>query len=264
VKPLTVIPAFLREPQDLEALWVTLESLRASGADTDVMVVDDASPAPALVDEVQDATARLQFDLHRKEENEGFSRAVNVGLRRALQEGRDAVLANADLQFRWPGWLDAMLEQPNSKGNTPGVVGALLTYPSGLIQHAGIYFSWLRRSFDHIHRFAPAELPEAHVARVVPVTGALQLIRHATLMTVGLYDEDFRMGYEDVDFCVRALKDGVECVYCPQARAVHFESMFRGEQRGSAQVQRWEDESWRTFMTKHAKENFWRWVPSLS
>ncbi len=224
---LAVVPVYLRDDLDAELLARCLVSLYSTAPDAEVLVVDDGSPARHLVDQLTPVTAELGQRLVLKDENSGFSKTVNVGLRTALAEGHDALLVNQDIQFVEPGWLDAMLAS-QADGRPAGVVGGRLLYPNGLIQHAGIFYSRFHGSFDHRFRFAPADLPEANVTHRCPVTGARQLIRHETLATVGVYDETFVMGFEDVDFCLRALDAGIACVYEPTAWAYHHESAIRG------------------------------------
>ena len=47
------------------------------------------------------------------------------------------------------------------------------------------------------------------------------------LERVGPYDPEFRMGYEDVDYCLRVFQAGFACVYEPAISAIHHESLFR-------------------------------------
>jgi GT2 family glycosyltransferase len=226
-------------------------SLWGTAGAPDAVVVDDGSPARELVEMLGAACAELGFELVAKDANEGFARTVNVGLRRALEQGRDAVLVNADLEFTQAGWLEAMLARTDTQGRPAAVVGAKLVFPNGCIQHAGVYFSAADHRWWHRCAYAPGDLPEAQTPLLCPVTGALQLIRHATLETVGLYDEAFRMGFEDVDYCLRTFAAGLECIYEPAATAVHDESFFR--RREDETLARWHRESadrlilkWRT------------------
>jgi GT2 family glycosyltransferase len=261
VPSLAIVPTYLRSDQDLEVLLRCLVSLSVTAPELELLVVDDASPAAALVDQVALVIAELGGELHRKPENSGFSSTVNVGLRRALDWGQDAVLVNADIEFTTPGWWEAMRDRTDTQGRPAAVVGAFLTYPNGLIQHAGVTFSLLERKFLHRFRFGPAALPEAQRTTQCPVTGALQLIRHTALTQVGLYDEGFRMGLEDVDYCLRAFDAGLECIYEPRARAVHAESVFRG--RATKKIVDWQETSTRHLWTKYPHADFSRWVPAL-
>ncbi len=252
---LAVIPTFMRTPGDLEVTLRMLESLRATEPAIEVLFVDDGSPADVLVDELEAAASRFDSELIRVAENRGFSATVNVGLNRALETGQDAVLVNADIEFLHEGWADRMAAEDAS------IVGGLLLYPTGIIQHAGIFFSLLHRTFGHRYQYAPSNLPEAQVACTCPVTGALQFVRHACLEELGVYDEAFRMGFEDVDYCIRALVAGHDVVYQPEVRALHFESLFRGQT--NAKLAAWQEESWMTFMRKWKDQNFAQWVPAL-
>jgi GT2 family glycosyltransferase len=261
VPALAIVPTYLRSEQDLEVLLRCLVSLTVTAPELEVLVVDDASPAAHLIDQLAEVAPELGCELVRKPGNTGFSATVNVGLRRALEWGQDAVLVNADLEFTTPGWWEAMRLRTDTQGRPAAVVGALLTYPNGLIQHGGVFFSLLERRFDHRFRFAPGDLPEALQPTLCPVTGALQLIRHTTLATVGLYDEGFRLGLEDVDYCLRVFDAGLECIYEPSARAEHAESVFRG--RATKKIEGWHEDSTRHLWTKYAHADFSPWVPAV-
>lgn len=243
MKPLAIIPTYLSAPTDMEVLLDCLRTLRATAPAevVDVLLVDDGSPAQHQVDAIGNLVAEYDAELHRKKENSGFSKTVNVGLDLARDEGRDAILVNADIEFQAAGWVEAMVAQKDTKDEPAWVVGARLLYPNGLIQHGGVYFSFLHRYFDHAFKHAPQDLAEANVPRVCPVTGALQFIRHASLEEVGLYDERFTMGFEDVDYCLRVWQHGRDCIYQPAVWAVHHESMFRG--RPNEKIARWQAES---------------------
>jgi GT2 family glycosyltransferase len=258
---LCIVPTFLRSEEELEVLLKCLVSLSATAPDAEVMVVDDHSPERGLVDTLALICQELGFELVAQPENAGFSRTVNVGLRRALTAGRDAVLVNADIEFIDHGWLDRMRERTDTHGRPAAVVGARLLYPNGLIQHAGVYLSLLTRGWMHRFQYGPAELPEAQVACRCPVTAALQFIRYETLVQVGLYDEEYRMSFEDVDFCLRVFDADLECIYEPTVRAWHLESFFRSNP--SPQIRRWTLESVARMRAQWGTKDMSRWVPEV-
>jgi len=241
---------FLRTDLDVEVVLRCLVSLRETAPQLDVLVVDDCSPACKLVDLIKIAAQELGIELHRRVANGGFSRAVNVGLQRALDEGRDALLVNADIEFRRPDWLEPMLARTDTSGRPAAVVGARLLYPNGLLQHAGVYYSTLHRGWGHRFAFGPSDLREALVPCRCPVTGALQLIRHECLDAIGIYDESFRMGWEDVDYCLRVFGSGRECIYEPAACATHAEKIFRS--RCADGQEDWEQQSVSVLAGKYA------------
>ena len=262
VSVLAVVPTYLDKEIDAELLLRCLVSMAATAPELEVVVVDDGSPARHLVAQLGPVCAELGQRLVCKEENSGFSSTVNHGLRLALAEGKDALLVNQDVQFVDAGWLEAMVERTDSEGRPAAVVGAKLLYPNGLIQHGGIHHSRLYGWYDHRFHFGPADLPEANLPAVCPVTGALQLIRHATLEALGLYDESFIMGYEDVDYCLRVFDAGLECVYEPAAWALHHESALRGrlDDKNAA----WLKASAQRHKDKQADRDHSRFFPALT
>jgi GT2 family glycosyltransferase len=259
-KPLVIVPQYLTEESDIEVTMDAVRSVRKTVSDSvDILAVDDCSPQPELVDAIRGGFDRYETELVVKDENSGFSKTVNVGLQRALDEGRDAVLLNADVEISTPGWVKICQKAKDAHDRPAAIVGALLLYPSGLIQHAGIYFSLLTRTFDHMYKFGPANLPEALRTRVCPVTAAFQYIRHDTLVKVGLYDENFHMAHEDVDYCVRVFLAELQCVYEPRVRGFHAEAMFRG--KPSPKLAEWQEKSWIYFAQKYSTQSFAGMVP---
>lgn len=263
MKPLSIVPTYVRQSRDLEMLATTLTSLRAT-SDCPVLVIDDGSPERDLIEGISSLCERLDCEFVDKGRNEGFAATVNVGLRRALNEGLDAVLVNSDIEFGLTKEWNSLFQRQHDNNDRPAaVVGALLLYPNGLIQHGGIYFSILSRDFGHRFQFGPGNLPEAQHAAICPVTGALQFIRHSTLEQVGVYDESFKLGWEDVDYCVRVWLSGLSCVYQPGVRAVHHESFFRGAARADDRIREWTEYSWMRFVGKYADISFAEFVPNM-
>ena len=259
MKPLAVVPVYLARPEDVQTLLTCVRSLRATaGGSLDILLVDDCSPRPDLVALVEGEQGDLEFGLHRKEVNSGFAKTVNVGLRRCLAEGRDAVLVNQDIALHDDRWLDHMLEQVGGDGQgLASVVGGLLLYPGGTIQHAGVCRG-ISQPLSHIYRHAPGDLPEARTPRACPVTAALQFVRHECLQAIGVYDEDFPMGYEDVDYCLRTMLSGRACVYQPKIVADHVERSVRPQHPSHAA---WRDRGLTVLGAKHSPETLAAFVP---
>lgn len=255
---LGIVPTFLRQERDLEFAKETILSFRKSASLADLLIVDDGSPSKELVDKLTEFCWEqgVGVELELREENSGFSATVNVGLRRARKAEMHAVLINSDIQFFENGWLQTMLDNPAD------IVGAQLLFPNGLVQHAGVYYSVISRQFDHIFRMAPSTLAAVQEPRICPVTGALQLIRHSTLKQIGVYDDNFKMGYEDVDYCLTAFQAGLTCAYEPKAVAIHHEGMFR-HRDPSPKISEWTRRSWEYLHEKHGGEGFSDYCPTL-
>lgn len=254
-KPLIIIPTYANRAEHLSVLEACLSSARQT-ADADILIVDDVSPLPAAKVMLPKLAETYGAELHVQEENGGFSRAVNVGLRRAHEERRVSVLCNQDIQFVSPGWLARAVADPAP------VVGARLLFPNLLIQHGGVYFSLLHQYFDHLYRLAPHNLPEANVRHICPVTAALQIIDPEVLDAVGYYDEEFRLNLEDIEFCLRVFEAGLECAMNPTVVAIHHEGIVR-QKATDERMQKWMADSTVLFAQKVAHINLARYAHPL-
>jgi GT2 family glycosyltransferase len=256
---LAIIPVYLRKPVEFELLMRCLVSLTQTAPGVTPLVIDDGSPAGELVAQLDPLTREVGARLILKPDNTGFAKTVNVGLAAARDEGLDALLVNQDIQFLAAGWFEAMDACCGPDGRPAAIVGAKLLFPNMLLQHAGVYYSRLYRLFDHRWRMGPCDLPEADVPAAVPVTGALQLIRRACLVEVGLYDDGFDMGWEDVDYCIRTFAAGRYCMYEPRAVALHHESAIRGDVADDRHAQ-WFWNSKQRLTAKYTEADFARFA----
>jgi GT2 family glycosyltransferase len=251
--PLLIIPVYITSKEHGELLNTCVKSLRKT-TDAPVMLIDDGSPfkeqVVILFDHFDKTYDNLEF-VH-KAENKGFSTTVNIGLAEALRHDQDAVLVNADIEFKDYDWLK------NMQKTDADIVGARLLYPNTTIQHAGIYFSSIARGFDHRYQGAPHDLPEALVPCQCPVTGALQYLTHAVIEDIGIYDEEFRLGYEDVDYMIRAIQAGHKSIYNPSVVAIHHESAFR-----KGVHTEWQEESFMRLANKYKNTSFINIAPTM-
>jgi GT2 family glycosyltransferase len=199
----------------------TLRATLAGAGDGEVIVVDNASSdeTPQMLQEFP------WVRVVRNETNLGFAKANNQGAR--LARGRFLVLMNNDMEAH-PGWLKAMLDAAADPGI--GIVGAKLLFPDGTLQHAGVGFGPLRfgsvPAFAmHEHYKAPADVPQANVARDLQcVTAACMVTPRELFERMGGFDEAYWNGNEDVDYCLRVREAGLRVRYEPKAVLTHFES----------------------------------------
>ena len=124
-----------------------------------------------------------------------------------------------------------MLE--HSQREEIGCVGAKLYYPNDTIQHAGIIIG-LGGYAGHSHKHYPRENPGyfnrlSIVQNVSAVTAACLMIEKEIYEEVGGMDEvNFKVAYNDVDFCLRVLEAGYRNIFTPYAEMYHHESVSRG------------------------------------
>jgi len=198
-----------------------------SGVEYELIVVDNGSTDETrefLLKEQQAGRLRAIFN----EINLGFARACNVGALEAM--GRYIVFLNNDTE-PLEGWLRALVDAVE-EDRTTAVVGAKLLYPNGTVQHAGVVFmpdGYYPIRPVHAYQGFSRDTPQVNRRREVQaVTGACMLVRRDVFLALGGFDEEFRNGYEDVDFCLSVREAGYRVVYVPEAEVVHHESKTPG------------------------------------
>lgn len=215
-----IVPVFNR--CDLTRMCLEAVQQTLAGHRGEIIVVDDGS---------SDGTAAYLESLGRavrvirNRRNLGFAAACNRGVAQA--RGEFVVFLNNDTTPE-AGWLEPLLDEVRSSEAT-GVVGAKLLYPDRRIQHAGVAFSVPNGVPYNLFRGAPEDFePSCQRREYRAVTGACMLVRRSLFRALDGFDERYRNGFEDVDFCLRAREQGARVIYQPQSVVVHLEEQSEG------------------------------------
>ena len=223
-----VVPAY----RGLAQTRTCLESVLANPqrANFELVVVDDASPEPALSAWLGEMAAAGRITLLRNESNRGFVQSVNRGM--ALHPDRDVVLLNSDTEVA-NDWLDRLvtaLERDEKIATvTPLSNNATICsypfegWPDGLPGTLGL--AGLDRVVAAANPGRAIELPTA--------VGFCMLIARRALAQLGLFDAArFGRGYgEENDFCMRAMKAGWKHVLAADVFVYHEGSVSFSEER---------------------------------
>lgn len=226
----------------LELLKPCVEGIYATNAGTDfeVVVVDNGSTEAAACAWLAEAPGRLpNLRVVAAPGTFNWCHLNNIGMANA--QGDVLVFLNNDTEPRCQGWL-ARLSDVACRADV-GIVGALLLYPDGAIQHAGVVAGF-GGCADHVYKgthpehrhclFVPPRLPR----NVAAVTGACMAASRRAMQRLGPFDTDYRVAGGDVELCLRALKAGLLNVYLPDVRLVHYESQSRRRKDPQADVER--------------------------
>ena len=172
-----------------------------------------------------------------------YSQIINFGVKHA--KGDYLLLLNNDTEVISPDFIEEMmgyLQRPDA-----GVVGAKLYFADHLVQHAGILVG-VRGALAHANQDFSAKR-EGYLARAVrpgnfsAVTGACQMVRRDVFEQVGGYNEEFAVGFNDADFCLRVWEAGYRTIFTPYAELYHYEFTSRGrEEANEEKLRRWKRE----------------------
>jgi len=160
-------------------------------------------------------------------------------------KGEHILLLNNDIEVISPDWIEAMLEQ--SQRQNVGCVGAKLYYPNDTVQHAGVIIG-LGGYAGHSHKMYPRDNPGYFnrlnvVQNLSALTAACLMIKKSIYTEInGMDAVDFKVAYNDVDFCLRVLEKGYLNIFTPYAEMYHHESISRGYETTPEKIARFQTE----------------------
>ncbi len=151
--------------------------------------------------------------LIKNPKNLGYSKAVNIGLRRSKSDY--ILLSNSDIVLE-KNYLKEMVALSENDQQI-GIVGhlAFLKDNRKKLAFDGLrvnpYLSYHQYDLSGINKIRECDLP--------PAGGFL--VRREMLDEIGFLDEGFFLYFEDLDLCLRAKKFGWKVVFNPKAIAFH-------------------------------------------
>jgi GT2 family glycosyltransferase len=220
-------------------LDVALQSLAAQRfRDFGVLVVDDGSTDDSvawLEDRWPDVEVLSQ-------PNRGVTAALNVCLQTPATEL--VMLLNNDVELH-PDCLGELVGALDEHPEAGSAAAKLLDFDDRqVLDGAGDELDWR----GHGHRRGHGERDRGQYDQPQAIFGACAaaaLYRGSALATVGLFDEDFKAFFEDVDWALRAQLAGLSCRYVPSAIAYHMGSATLGKGLTDATTyQLWRNAVW--------------------
>jgi GT2 family glycosyltransferase len=185
-------------------------------ANYQMVVVDNGSldGTPRNVEELYS-----QVQLLRNGRNLGFAAGCNRGLRYALEQNAEYVLILNNDTIPPRDILARLVTQAESLP-AAGILTPTATPPS-CVEHgmptAGFCHRWTK---DFV-KVRPDQLLVRRPVMVDYVFGTAMFVRREVLERVGLFDEQYFMYYEDMDFCVRARRAGFQLFLLPDVEVLH-------------------------------------------
>lgn len=220
MKIATVILIYGKSP-NLEECLVGLKSARSPGIENEIIVVDNSK------------------------DNTGYSGGNNKGIRQALAGGAEAVLILNDDTKVDKSFISEITKASNDK--EAGLIAPKIYFYPGfefhkdrykpkelgkVIWYAGGMIDWdnclgVHRGVDEVDR-GQYQIKE----KTGFATGCAVLIKREVFEKIGLYNEDYFLYLEDLDFSVRVIKAGFKIIYQPGAVVWHKNAQSGGFRSG--------------------------------
>ena len=164
-----------------------------------------------------------------------YAKMNNRAVRQHAKGAPYVLFLNNDVEALERGWLARL----RSLARRPdvGAVGPMLLYGNGRVQHAGVLVGF-GAGADHAMRFAdPAREAGGRnpgynnnltsLRDYSAVTAACMMVRRDAFEQVGGFDEQFPVGYNDTDLCLRLRRAGYAVLYDGHTVLTHHESATR-------------------------------------
>lgn len=198
----------------------------------EIIILDNGSVEKetlAWFDAIQQEDTRVK--VIRYDHPFNYSAINNFGVRHA--QGSLIGLINNDVEVISPEWLTEMVRHANRK--EIGCVGAKLYYSNDTLQHGGVILG-IGGVANHSHKHSKRNSP-GYFARLIvsqnfsAVTAACLLVRREVYEQVGgLDEENLKIAFNDVDFCLKVREAGYRNLWTPYAELYHHESISRGNE----------------------------------
>ncbi|MGF6113680.1 glycosyltransferase [Pseudomonas frederiksbergensis] len=205
----------------------------------EIILIDNGSDDPASLEYFSEIAKEENIRVLRDDGPFNYS-ALNNGAAR-VANGSLIGLVNNDIEIITPEWLDEMVSialQPNV-----GAVGARLWYPDDRLQHGGVIVG-VGGVAGHSHKYLPKGdygyfCRAGLIQEFSAVTAACLIIKKSIFDQVdGLDEENLKIAFNDVDFCLRVQEAGYINVWTPFAEMYHHESATRGQEDTPEKQQR--------------------------
>lgn len=151
-------------------------------------------------------------------------------------------MINNDIEVISHDWLTQMMVWV--KQAKVGIVGAKLLFGDGSVQHAGVTIG-MGNAAGHIHRLEAGDslgYQNRCVAtqNMMAVTAACLVTPRALFEQLGgLNEQDFKVAYNDIDYCLRVEQMGYDIIWTPEALLYHHESVSRGDDMSDQHIERY-------------------------
>lgn len=171
-----------------------------------------------------------------------YSAINNYGVSKAT--GDYLLLLNNDTEAITPDAIHEMLGI--CMRDDIGVVGAKLLYPDNTVQHAGVIIG-IAGIAGHVFSRIQCNAPGYMMRPVITydysaVTGACLMTKKSLYAEINGLDEDLKVAFNDIDYCLRIHEKKKLVVYDAFALWYHYESVSRGYENNIEKISRFDHE----------------------
>ncbi len=248
--------------------------------DTEVIIVDNNSTdgTREYLKQLTVKNLKLKVRIILNEENAGFSKANNQGIKKA--RGKYILFLNPDTII-YPNTLNKTIEYLE-KHEEVGLITCRVESADGSFQkecHRGFptpwrafcHFSSLDKVFSNSKLFAGyflGHLPKDTVHEIDACVGAFMMTKKKVGNKISWWDEDFFWYGEDLDLCYRIKETGFKIIFYPKVKITHYQGASSGikatkskaSKKTKKKAMRASVEAMRVFYQKHYQKKYPKFI----
>ncbi len=205
-------------------LRACIQSIRTNTnySNYEILIVDNSS----IESETKDLLAQLESEGISILKYPGvFNYSAICNFAATKTTGDYLCFLNNDTEVVSKIWLSSMVD--HASVSSTGLVGAVLSYPNGSIQHMGIALGYTGIAGHPYRGDSKEECVPRSCFQVSAVTFACAMIATKKFWEIGALDESFPSGFNDVDMSIRSSNQNFNNIVCVKAELVHREAQTR-------------------------------------
>jgi GT2 family glycosyltransferase len=233
----TIIIPFRDEPRFMRSCVESIDATKGARS-VEFVLVDNGSVQP----ETQTLMERLsrRDDVRVLPDARPFNWSELNNAAAEVASGDVLLFLNNDIEAQEPGWIDVLIAQ--AMRPETGAVGARLLYPDRRLQHGGVVIG-VGGAADHIQAGLGVDEPgylnmAISTRECAAVTGACLATRRDVFASLKGFDESLGVDLGDIDYCLRAQRNGLKVLYEATAELIHHESPSRGFAGGGRDIKK--------------------------
>ncbi len=257
-EPPPMVSIIIPTRDGLDILSQCIESIceRTQYPNYEIIVVDNRSVKEETLAYFLQLRAENNIRVIPYDREFNYSAINNFAVEHA--NGSVITLLNNDIEVISPDWLCEMVA--HAVRPEIGCVGAKLLYKNNMVQHAGVILG-IGGVAGHAHKYFDADaagyFSRLHLTQnMSAVTAACLTVEKDVFLSVGgLNENNLKVAFNDVDFCLSVRAQGLKNLWTPYALLYHHESVSRGREDTQEKQVRFSSEA--RYMQK-------KWGESLS
>lgn len=165
-------------------------------------------------------------------ENLGFAGGNNVGIKWAIDNGFDYVYFHNNDGFVTTNFLESLVEAMEGDKKIGAAQSLIMLHPeTEMINTSGNVFQYLGIGFCNDFRKKINDFTLPKIKEINYASGAAMLMRVDLLKQFGVWDKDFFLYHEDVEYSFRLKIAGFKIVVVPDSIFYHKYSFSRNKEK---------------------------------